>query len=106
MFAPEGAGFRDVYLLSDAISGRWDDSRVQGIRMNRGCVWGLCIGETEAAAWRQLLGEPDETAELDAEDAENYRTVPGTCDYYEFGAYRLQLQTDADGILASITLAE
>ena len=106
MFAPEGACFRDVYLLSDAVSRSWDESRVQGIRMDRGCVWGLCIGETEAAAWHQLLGEPDSEISFSEEEAESFRTVPGTCDYYEFGDYRLQLQTDTDGILVSITLAE
>ena len=106
MFAPEGACFRDVYILSDAVSRSWDESRVQGIRMDRGCVWGLCIGETEASAWHSLLGEPDSEAVFSGEDAERFRTVPGTCDYYEFGDYRLQLQTDADGILVSITLAE
>ena len=106
MFTLEGAAFRDVYLLSDAVSSGWDESRVQGIRTDRGCVWGLCIGETNAEAWRQLMGEPDSTAVFDEEAAEAARTVPGTCDYYEFGEYRLQLQADEDGILRSITLAE
>ena len=106
MFALEGAAFRDVYLLSDAVNSSWDESRVQGIRADRGCFCGLCIGETAAEEWHQLLGEPDYTAVLDEEAAESARTVPGTCDYYLFGDYRLQLQTDTDGILAGITLAE
>ena len=106
MFTLEGAAFRDVYLLSDAVSSGWEESRVQGIRTDRGCVWGLCIGETEAEAWHLLLGEPDNTAVFDAEAAELARTVPGTCDYYQFGDYRLQLQADEEGILRSITLAE
>ena len=45
-------------------------------------------------------------AVLDEEGAEYARTVPGTCDYYLFGEYRLQLQADTDGVLASITLAK
>ena len=106
MFALEGAAFRDVYLLSDAVNSSWDESRVQGIRADRGCFCGLCIGETAAEEWHQLLGEPDYTAVLDEEAAESARTVPGTCDYYLFGDYRLQMQTDTDGILAGITLAE
>ncbi len=106
MFAPEGAAFRDVYLLSDAAGSSWDTSVVQGIRMDRGCVWGLCIGETAAAEWHELMGEPDYTADLDEEAAEYARTVPGTCDYYLFGEYRLQLHADADGVLAGITLAK
>ena len=106
MFALEGACFRDVFLLSDAVSSRWDDSRVQGIRMDRGCAWGLCIGETRSETWRQALGEPDSTADFDEEDADSYRTLPGTCDYYRFGNYRLELQADRDGILISILLEE
>ena len=106
MFALEGACFRDIFLLSDAVSSRWDDSRVQGIRMDRGCAWGLCIGETRSETWRQALGEPDSTAVFDEEDADSYRTLPGTCDYYRFGNYRLELQADGDGILISILLEE
>ncbi len=106
MFSLEGASFRNVFILSDKVSSGWDESRVQGIRMDRGCVWGLCIGETAADEWHQLLGEPDSTAALDAEAAEMERTVPGTCDYYQYGNYRLKLQYGEDGILAGITLAE
>ena len=106
MFALEGAAFRNVLVLSDAIGSGWDDSRVQGIRMERGCVWGLCIGETEQQAWRQVLGEPDSTVVFDAEAADAYRTVPGTCDYYEFGGRTLQLYSGEDGRLVSITLTE
>ena len=106
MFALEGAAFRDVYVLSDKVSSHWDESRVQGIRADRGCFWGLCIGETAAEEWHMLLGEPDATATLDAEAAEAERTVPGTCDYYQYGNYRLQLHCGEDGILASVTLAE
>lgn len=106
MFALEGAAFRNVLILSDAVSAGWDGSRVQGIRAERGCIWGLCIGETEQAAWRQALGEPDSTVDFDAERAEAYRTVPGSCDYYEFGGHTLQLHSGEDGLLASITLTE
>jgi hypothetical protein len=74
--------------------------------MDRGCVWGLCVGETKAEDWHALMGEPDYTVTLDEEGAEYARTVPGTCDYYLFGEYRLQLQADTDGVLASITLAK
>ena len=105
MFALEGAAFRGAWILSDAVSSRWDDSVVQGIRMDRGCAWGLCIGETAAEEWHMLLGEPENSAVFDAEGAEQYRTVPGKCDYYVYGDYRLQLQYGEDGILDGITLA-
>ena len=106
MFSLEGAAFRDVFVLSDKVSSSWDESVVQGVRMDRGCVWGLCIGETAADEWHQLLGEPDHTTVLDEEQAELERTVPGKCDYYQYGDYRLQLQYGEDGILAGITLAQ
>ena len=106
MFTLEGAAFRDVYLLSDAVDRGWENSRVQGIRMDRGCLWGLCVGETEASVWRQTLGEPEHMAVFDAEKAESYRTVSGQCDYYKFGDYTLGLQSDTDGILVSITLTQ
>ncbi len=106
MFSPEGAAFRNVFILSDAVSAKWDQSRVQGIRMDRGCAWGLCIGETEQDTWHRLLGEPDHTVAFDEDSAEAYRTVPGTCDYYEFGDHTLQLYSDESGLLISITLAE
>ena len=106
MFSPEGAAFRNVFILSDAVSAKWDKSRVQGIRMDRGCAWGLCIGETEQDTWHRLLGEPDHTVAFDEDSAEAYRTVPGTCDYYEFGDHTLQLYSDESGLLISITLAE
>jgi len=105
MFAPEGACFRNVYLLSDAVGSGWEDSRVQGIRMDRGCAWGLCVGETTAAEWHLLLGEPDETAAFDGEAAENWRTVPGTCDYYQYGENRLQLHYNEDGVLTSLAVS-
>ena len=104
MFALEGAAWRDAWLLSDAVSASWETSLVQGIRADRGCFWGLCIGETRAEEWHGLLGEPDGTAVFDEEAAEAARTVPGTCDYYDFGGCRLQLMADADGVLASVAL--
>ena len=106
MFSLEGACFRDVFLLTDFLSESWESSVVQGIRMDRGCVWGLCIGETTRETWRQWLGEPSGTDEFDAEKAELYRTVPGSCDYYPMGEHLLQLRCDESGVLAGITLME
>ena len=106
MFALEGGYFRDVYLLTDHVNEQWDDSVVQGIRMDRGCAWGLCIGQTSREEWQEILGEPEYTAALDADKAEAWRREPGECDYYRFGEYQLQLYSDAEGTLVSITLAE
>ena len=106
MFSLEGGCFRNVFLLTDYMNEAWDSSTVQGIRMDRGCAWGLCIGETDREDWRTVLGEPDYTTVLDEEKAEAYRREPGQCDYYRFGAYQLQLYSDTEGKLVSITLTE
>lgn len=106
MFALEGGCFRRVYLLTDHLSEDWDNSVVQGIRMDRGNFSGLCIGTTAREEWRLILGEPDYTVTYDDEKAELNRTVPGECDYYSCGKYQLRLQSDLDGILYSIILTE
>ena len=106
LFALEGACFRNVFLMTDFLSEKWDDSIVQGIRMDRGCAWGLCIGETAREDWCTALGEPDAETELDADKAEANRMEPGACDYYNFGNYQLRLYCNGDGILSSIVLTE
>jgi hypothetical protein len=106
MFALEGGDFRKVYLLTDDLSRDWDNSVVQGIRMDEGCIYGLCVGETQRDEWLDALGEPDSEAEISDEKAEANRIVPGKCDYYSCGKYRLQLYSDEDGILVSIVLTE
>lgn len=106
LFALEGACFRNVFLMTDFLSEKWDDSIVQGIRMDRGCAWGLCIGETAREDWRAALGEPDAETGLDADQAEANRMEPGACDYYNFGNYQLRLYCNGDGFLSSIVLTE
>ena len=106
LFALEGACFRNVFLMTDFLSEKWDTSIVQGIRMDRGCAWGLCIGETTQEDWLEILGKPDAETELDADIAEAYRMEPGACDYYNYGNYQLRLYSDTDGILSSIVLTE
>ena len=106
MFALEGGDFRKIYLLTDDLSRDWENSTVQGIRMDEGCAWGLCVGETKREAWLDTMGEPDSAAEISDEKAEANRIVPGRCDYYSCGEYRLQLYSDEDGTLVSIVLTE
>ena len=106
LFSLEGGCFRGVYLMTDNLTKGWEDSKVQGIRMDQGCLWGLCPGETQRAEWLETLGEPDGSAEVGEEKAEANRLVPGTCDYYDCGDYLLQLYSDGDGTLFSVVLAE
>ena len=99
LFALEGAGFQQILLTTDYLREAWDGSVVQGMRAAAGCYWGLCIGKTAREAWISALGEPDSRVALDAEQAERWRAEPGSCDYYRFGAYQLQLFADAEGVL-------
>jgi len=106
MFALEGGAFRKVYLLTDDLSRSWENSTVQGIRMDEGCAYGLCVGETLREEWLSVLGEPDNEADISEEKAEANRIVPGKCDYYRCGEYRLQLYSDEGGTLVSLVVAE
>jgi len=106
MFALEGADFQGVFLQTDFLSESWEQSAVDGIRIDLGGAEGLAVGQTRREAWIQALGEPEHSIEMDEETAEAYRTVPGTRDYYAFGKHRLQLQADQEGVLRSIVLSE
>lgn len=106
MFAPEAAMFRNCWLLTDGLSEEWNESLVLGIRMDRGCLYGLCIGQTERSAWLDVLGEPEASVEWDEERADANRAVPGICDYYTVGGRQLKLLSDTDGILRSLTLMQ
>lgn len=106
MFALEGGAFRQCWLLTDGLTEEWDSSLIQGIRMDRGCLYGLCIGQTDRAAWQMILGEPEATVIWDEDRAETNRAMPGTCDYYNVGGRQLKLLSDEDGILRSLILMQ
>ncbi len=106
LFFLEGGGFRGTALMTDDLGRSWENSRVEGIRMDQGCAWGLCVGETLRDEWLSVLGEPELTARIDEDKAEANRLVPGRCDYYSCGAYKLRLYSDENEVLASIVLAE
>ena len=106
LFSLEGGCFRGVYLITDDLSRSWEQSRVQGIRMDQGCVWGLCPGESRRSEWLSALGEPEGTVEVGAEKAEANRLEPGVCDYYHCGEYLLQLYSDENETLVSVILTE
>ncbi|MBR2824532.1 MAG: hypothetical protein IKE24_12720 [Clostridia bacterium] len=105
-FSLEGAEFRNVFLMTDYLTEGWENSLVDGIRVDTGSLYGLTVGTTKRETWRKVLGEPDHVVEMDAEQAEAYRTVPGFRDYYVFGEHRLQLHADGEGVLQSLILAE
>ena len=104
MIALEDGAFRNVWLLTDALTEEFDQSVVQGIRADRLNFYGLCTGDTTIDWWRAALGEPDNTLTVDEARAESWRIVPGTSDYYTFGDYRLRLHADESGVLRSVFL--
>ena len=104
MIALEDGAFRNVWLLTDALTEEFDQSVVQGIRADRLNFYGLCTGDTTIDWWREVLGEPDNTLTVDETRAESWRIVPGTSDYYTFGDYRLRLHADESGVLRSVFL--
>ncbi len=104
MIALEDGAFRQVWVLTDALTEAFDQSVVQGIRADRLNFFGLCTGTTVLDEWRAALGDPETTLAVDEARAESWRIVPGTSDYYSFGDYRLRLHADEDGVLRSVFL--
>lgn len=106
MFQLEGAAYRKVFLLTDALTEEWDASVVQGVRADRLNYLGLCTGRTTRETWLAALGAPETTLTVDETGAEKWRIVPGTSDYYTFGSYRLRLHADENGLLSSVFLMQ
>jgi len=104
MFLLEDGAFRGAWIITDALTDRWDESRVNIIRTDRLNLAGLCTGHTTMAAWREALGEPDATVPANDAQADSWRLLPGTSDYYLLGEYRLRLHADESGILRSVFL--
>lgn len=104
MIALEDGAFRQVWLLTDALTENFEQSVVQSIRADRLNFFGLCTGVTTLDEWRAALGEPETTLRVDESRAESWRIVPGTSDYYRLGEYRLRLHADVEGVLRSVFL--
>jgi len=104
MFILEDGAFRQVFIITDALTDGWDESIVSRIRADRLNLHGLCTGYTTLEGWRAILGEPDATANVGADEAGLWRIAPGVSDYYTFGEYRLRLHADETGVLRSVFL--
>lgn len=103
MFALEDAAFRQVWLLTDALTEGWEHSVISGIRADRFNLCGLYPG----LSWPQvsaILGQPDAEVALDPEQAEAYRLETGVSRYYSLGAVRLRLHFDEAEALTSLFL--
>ena len=106
MIALEDGAFRQVWILTDALTEGFGQSVAQGIRADRLNLDGLCTGITTVSEWRAALGEPEATLGVDEARAESWRIVPGSSDYYTLGDYRLRLHADEDGVLRSVFLTK
>lgn len=103
-FQLEAPSFRQVLVLSDALSGGWDNSRVEGLLSYRANLFGLQCGVTSSGAWHAILGEPDSSVAFDEALAYDYGLIPGTADYYSFGERQLLLYAGEDGVLYAVRL--
>ena len=100
----EGAPFRGVRLITDDLSSSLEGSVVQGLYLDRGCLYGLIIGLTTRDAWRAALGEPSATLVLSGDDAEAWRLCEGVSDLYACGEQLLRLHADEEGVLRAIVV--
>ena len=106
MFALEDAAFRQVWLLTDALTGKtWDKSVIKGLRADRFNLWGLYPG-LDRQAVEAILGQPDAVLTVDADLADAYRLVPGESCYYNYKGVQLRLHFDAEGLLTSLIITQ
>lgn len=106
MFALEDAAFRQVWLLTDALTEKtWDKSVIKGLRADRFNLWGLYPG-LDRQAVEAMLGQPDTVLTLDADMADAYRLVLGESLYYNYTGVQLRLHFDAEGLLTSLIITQ
>jgi len=90
--------------LSDALTGGYEHSVVEGLQSTRLSLFGIQPGITARERWREILGEPEQTATFNESLAYDYGIPSGESDFYTFGEYQLRLHADEAGILHSIRL--
>ncbi|MBE0601236.1 MAG: hypothetical protein IH607_05560 [Firmicutes bacterium] len=103
-FQFEDAAFRQVFILSDALTSGYEASAAEGILAMRMNLFGIQTGITEQSRWRDILGEPSNTVPFDSYLAADYGVAVGTADYYSIGGRQLVLYADANGLLYAVQL--
>ncbi len=103
-FQFEDAAFRQVLILSDALTTGYESSVVEGILATRMNLYGLETGVTQQNRWRSVLGDPDAIVAYDSSLAADYGLPIGTADYYTIGNRRLMLFADETGNLYAVQL--
>lgn len=99
--APE---FRQVLVMTDALSSGFDTSVVTGLLTFRADLYGLRACVTTQARWREVLGEPGNTVTFDDSMAASYGLPTGTADYYDYQGAQLMMYADETGVLAAVRL--
>ncbi len=105
-FQLEAADFRQILVMSDALTQAWDASVVEGILATRMNLFGLQTGVTPRDRWLQILGEPTPSVAFDAYISTDYGLPVGTADYYTVSGRQLMLYADENDILYAVRLAK
>ena len=105
-FQLEAPQFRQVLLMSDALTSGWEASVVEGILSTRMNLYGIQTGVTTQERYRQILGEPSASVALDSSMASDYGLPEGTMDYYTVSGRQLMLYTDTNGVLYAVRLSK
>lgn len=103
-FQLEAPQFRQVLVLTDALTNSYDSSVTQGILATRMNLYGVQTGVTPRSRWRQILGEPAATVDLDSSVATDYGLPAGTADYYTISDRQLMLYADSNDVLYAVRL--
>ena len=103
-FHLEDPAFRDIYVMTDALTSGYESSQVNGIWAYRMNLYGICVGKTTMEQWREALGQPESSVTMDDAAAYEYWMVAGISDYYTMGAYKLRLHADESGSLYCLQL--
>ncbi|MBN1778197.1 MAG: hypothetical protein JW811_08760 [Clostridiales bacterium] len=102
-FQFEAPVFREVLILSDALTAGYDASVAEGILATRMNLYGIQTGVTMQTRWREILGEPV-SVYLDTSTAVDYGLPAGTADYYTISNRQLMLYADETGVLYAVRI--
>lgn len=103
-FQLEEPAFRQILILSDALTQSYDHSVVEGILAMRMNLYGIQTGITTRDRWHQVLGEPAPSVFLDASLSADYGLPAVTADYYTVANRQLVFYADENGVLYAVRL--
>lgn len=101
----EAPMFRQVLVLSDALTSGYENSVVEGILSFRTDLYGLQTGVATRDRWLAVLGQPQSTVAFDEDLAYDYGLPVGTADYYTIGERQLLMYADEADTLYAVRLS-